>query len=298
MPDLDSLLASLGEDNVKPVAARVLAKRQAQLQEKMERIIALATESVIKAGHDQALKLTQGRLPDADAFYDSVYKTAREAGNRTCVDEMSELAKGKLEVDDTFKSELEGLVIDQAEMIAHKEYDRLEDRAASSAPTPAMPRFVALTLSLIIMGLVGQVCLLLWSYLASMPAVPAGQYQAPAAPTSNNVPAAAAPSSAAALPPSPLPGIANSVFNRNALLDRITSTAAAPPMPPRLRLQMPQLQMLPQPPEPLPQAFPAFLGGPLLPVLLPVRWWRLSVWKRQKKLSWSQPLPLPCPTQP
>jgi tetratricopeptide (TPR) repeat protein len=210
LPDLDSLLATLGEANVKPVAARVLAKRQAQLQEKMDRIVVLATESVQTAGHDQALKLTQGKLPDADQFYDSVYKAARDAGNRTCVEEMSQLANSKLEVDETFKSELDSLVIDQAEMIAHKEYDRLEDKAASSAPTRAMPRFVALTLSLIIMGLVIVVC---FGGATSPPtSIPASQYAVP--PTNNALSPVTAPSSST-MPAAPAAGIANSVFNRS-----------------------------------------------------------------------------------
>ena len=158
LPDLDSLLSTLGEE-VKPVAPRVLAKRQAQLQEKMERIHVLLVESVQKGGHDQALKMTQGKLPDADKFYDAVYAAAVEAGKATCAEELAALAQSKLEVDETFQSELDELIVDQAEVISHKEYDRLEDRAAMSAPTPAMPRFVALTLTLIIMGLVVTLCL-------------------------------------------------------------------------------------------------------------------------------------------
>jgi tetratricopeptide (TPR) repeat protein len=210
LPDLDSLLATLGEANVKPVAARVLAKRQAQLQEKMDRIVVLATESVQTAGHDQALKLTQGKLPDADQFYDSVYKAARDAGNRTCIEEMSQLANSKLEVDETFKSELDSLVIDQAEMIAHKEYDRLEDKAASSRPTRAMPRFVALTLSLIIMGLVIAVCF--GGAISPPTSIPVSQYGVP--PTNNALSPVTAPS-ANTMPAAPAAGIANSVFNRS-----------------------------------------------------------------------------------
>jgi tetratricopeptide (TPR) repeat protein len=229
LPDLDSLLTALGESAVKPVAARVLAKRHAQLQERMERITILASESVKKAGHDEALRLTQGKLPDADRFYDSVYKAARDAGNRTCVEEMAELAKTKLEMDDTFKSELDSHVVDQAEMIAHKEYDRLEDRAARSAPTPAMPRFVALTLSIIIMGLVVSMCF--WGATSPPIPVPNGQYPvatAPAAGTGttthnydqgNTLPTAQVTGAPAALsnamPAAPAAGIANSVFNRS-----------------------------------------------------------------------------------
>lgn len=219
LPDLDSLLDSLGEENVKPIAPRVLAKRQAQLQEKIERIMALATESVQKAGHDQALKLTQGKLPDADQFYDSVYKTARDAGNNTCEEELKTLSAANLEIDETFKSELDSLVIDQAEMIAHREYDRLEDRAASSARTPAMPRFVALILTVIIMGLVISVCFYGVTTPTPVRTTGSSYYQAPApiaTPTPNVMPSA------------PAPGIANSVFNHSTF--GAPNSAVVPPV--------------------------------------------------------------------
>ena len=38
LPDLDETLSALGENHVKPIAPRVLAKRQALMQEKMERV--------------------------------------------------------------------------------------------------------------------------------------------------------------------------------------------------------------------------------------------------------------------
>ena|GEM_PF-588381 len=256
LPDLDSLLSSLGEE-VKPVAPRVLAKRQAQLQEKMERIHILTVESVQKAGHDQALKMTQGKLPDADVFYDAVYNAAVAAGRRTCSDELAALAETKLEVDETFQSELDELVVDQAEMIAHKEYDRLEDRAAMSAPTPAMPRFVALTLTLIIMGLVVSLCF--WGATSSptSPGAPV-PYVAPTA-TNTVVPEAVAPNLTAVplgnvapattglapatnVPAAPVPGIANSVFNRSTFGEPSSPTAATPPSNPPLAQTTPVTQ--------------------------------------------------------
>ncbi|MBS1992131.1 MAG: tetratricopeptide repeat protein [Cyanobacteria bacterium SZAS LIN-3] len=224
LPDLDSLLSSLDSEH-KPVAPRVLAKRQAQLQEKMERIVTLVTESVQKAGHDEALKLTQGKLPDADQFYDAVYKAAVTAGNKTSAEEIASLNNGKIELDETFKSDLDSLVIDQSEIIAHKEYDRLEDRAAMSAPTPAMPRFVALTLTLIIMGLVVSVCF----------------YGATSSPTPNVAPAVPTPAAqnpadvsgrATEMAPAPVPGIANSVFNRSTFGPPSSPTAITPPVVP------------------------------------------------------------------
>ena len=233
LPDLDSLLSTLGKE-VKHVAPRVLAKRQAQLQEKMERIHVLVVESVQKGGHDQALKMTQGKLPDADKFYDAVYAAAVESGKATCAEEIAALAQSKMEVDETFQSELDELIVDQAEIIAHKEYDRLEDRAAMSAPTPAMPRFVALTLTLIIMGLVVTLCL--WGATSSPTSAPAPvPYVAPS--TSTTMPVPTATDAGGALPNAAttgtgVPGIANSVFNRSTFGAPSSPTAVTPPSNP------------------------------------------------------------------
>ena len=89
LPDLDSMLSVLGESNVKPLAPRVLAKRQAEQEEKMERIKGLVTEKVRTAGREKAVTLMAGRLPDADAFYDNVYKAARDAGNQLAIEELA-----------------------------------------------------------------------------------------------------------------------------------------------------------------------------------------------------------------
>jgi tetratricopeptide (TPR) repeat protein len=224
LPDLDEMMLVLGESNIKPPAPRVLAKRQALLQEKMERIVTLVTEAVQSAGHDQALKMMQGKLPDADRFYDAVYKAARDAGSEVCRSEIAALAKDKLELDETFQSEVESVIVDQAEMVAHKEYDRLEEKAASTVTKASTtPRVVAGMLSLVIMGLVVSVCFYgATSQPTATPTVANGSKNLAVAP---NLDAATAPvhvpadSIQAGLngagAPAPAAGIANSVFNRS-----------------------------------------------------------------------------------
>ena len=179
--------------------------------------LALATESVVAGGHDKALKLTQGKLPDADKFYDAVFKAGKDAGDLVCRNELADLYNSKIEIDENFQSEVESVIVDQAEMIAHKEYDRLEERAATSTPTAKAPRVVALTLSLIIMGLVVSVCFYgATSQPTAYPTAQNGSQNLAVAPNLDattmpvHVPAGAVGSSAA-----PAAGIANSVFNRS-----------------------------------------------------------------------------------
>ncbi|MBU6453348.1 MAG: hypothetical protein KGS72_16320 [Cyanobacteria bacterium REEB67] len=238
LPDLDEMMLVLGESNIKPPAPRVLAKRQALLQEKMERILTLVTEAVQSAGHDQALKMTQGKLPDADRFYDAVYKTARDAGNEVCRSEIASLAKDKLELDENFQSEVESVIVDQAEMVAHKEYDRLEERAASTvSKANTAPRVVAGMLSLVIMGLVVSVCFYgATSQPTATPSVAEGSKDLAVAP---NLDAATAPVHVPVGPvqaglngasaPAPAAGIANSVFNRSVFGPNNSDTTVATP---------------------------------------------------------------------
>lgn len=213
LPDLELLSLALGEAAVKAPPPRVLAKRQAQLQEKLERTVTLASESVKKAGHDEALKLTQGKLPDADVFYEQVYKAAVEAGKHTCEEEIAGLGKAGIELDETFKGDIDSVIIDQAEIIAHKEYDRLEDRAARSAPTPAKPKIVALMLSLIIMAMVFGACL--WGATTPPTVGPASQTPFVVSAGASTAPQVNTAPGANVMPAAPAAGIANSVFNKS-----------------------------------------------------------------------------------
>jgi hypothetical protein len=221
LPDLDSMLSVLGESAVKPPAPRVLEKRQAEQEEKMERIRGLVTEKVRTTGREKAVTLMQGRLPDADSFYDNVYRAARDAGFQLALDEMATLAESKLELDQNFKSDIDEVIVDQAEMVAHKEADRLEEKAAATAPTSKTPRMVAGALSVVIMA--GVVSLCFWgatSQPSSMPTVQNGSKNLAVAP---NLDAATAPVHVpeqtagvnGVMPAAPAAGIANSVFNRS-----------------------------------------------------------------------------------
>ena len=58
-------------------------------------------------------------------------------------------------------------------MVAHKEADRLEEKAATSQPTPKAPRVVAGVLSVVIMGAVVSLCF--WGATSQPSSIPTVQ---------------------------------------------------------------------------------------------------------------------------
>lgn len=141
---------------VKPPPRRQTERRQQHTEERMERISALIVEAVNTAGREESNRQTAtGSLPNADIFYDTVYDVCRAAGRRVKDEELSQATKsGKYNIDDECLAELEACVLDHAEVVAHREYDRLESMAAQVEPPPPKSKAVALVLSLLILFLV------------------------------------------------------------------------------------------------------------------------------------------------
>lgn len=142
---------------VKPPPRKQLERRQQHTEERMERISALIVEAVNSAGREESNRQTAtGSLPNADIFYDTVYDVCRAAGRRVKNDELAQATKsGKYNIDDECLAELDSCVLDNSEIVAHREYDRLESMAAQVEPPAPKSRAVALVLSLLILFLVG-----------------------------------------------------------------------------------------------------------------------------------------------
>ena len=143
---------------IKPPPRKQVERRQAHTVERMERIASLIADAVRSAGAEEAHRQTKtdGRLPDADVFYETIYDVARNAGRRVKKEELAEAEKsGKYNLDDECVKELDAVIEDTAEIVAHKEYDRLEYMAAQLPPPQAKNKVTALVLAGLILFLVG-----------------------------------------------------------------------------------------------------------------------------------------------
>lgn len=143
---------------VKPPSPRLLERRQAHTQERVERIASLIADAVRSAGLEESHRQTKmdGALPDPDLFYETIYDVARNAGRRVKKEELALADKsGKFDISDAIVEELDSLIEDTADIVAHKEYDRLEYLAAQSEPPKARNKTTALVLASLILFLVG-----------------------------------------------------------------------------------------------------------------------------------------------
>jgi tetratricopeptide (TPR) repeat protein len=149
LPDLDELLASLGEPS-RPLPPRLLEKRQAALAERMQRAHAVIETAVREAAEAEAKRLQASGVPDADLFYESVYSAALKAGQDTLAEEAGAFAQSKLDFDDGCREELSALAVDTAEVAAHRAYDKLEDSVAAKVEPNLGNRGVALVLCIVL----------------------------------------------------------------------------------------------------------------------------------------------------
>lgn len=143
---------------VKPPSARLMERRQAHTQERVERIASLIVDAVRSAGLEESHRQTKvdGTLPDPDLFYETIYDVARNAGRRVKKEELALAEKsGKFDLTDATAEELDALIEDTADIVAHKEYDRLEYLAAQTEPPKAKNKATALVLASLILFLVG-----------------------------------------------------------------------------------------------------------------------------------------------
>lgn len=155
LPELELLLAGLGESSPKPLPARVVEKRLAAVHERMQRTQTLIESAIREAVDNEAKRLQEQSVPDADEFYDAVYACGIAAGTRVKEDEIANSGKNKI-LDENCLAELDATITDTSEMAAHKAYDKLEAKVATSTAEEATPanRSTALALSLIILVLV------------------------------------------------------------------------------------------------------------------------------------------------
>lgn len=149
LPDLDELLASLGEAP-KPLPPRVAEKRQAALAERMQRAQAVIESSVREAAEAEARRLQEGGVPDADLFYESVYAAALKAGQTALAEEKKSFEQAKLDFDDSCGEELNALAVDTAEVSAHRAYDKLEAAVAAKVEPNLANRGVAFLLCVVL----------------------------------------------------------------------------------------------------------------------------------------------------
>jgi tetratricopeptide (TPR) repeat protein len=154
LPELDELLAGLGEASPKPPPQRVVEKRLAAVHERMQRIQTLIESAIRQSVETESKRLQENAIPDSDEFYDSVYAAAIASGQQVKADEVSAAAKSKIDLDEHCLAELDALVTDTSEMAAHKAYDKLEAQVAVQVPAEPANRSVALSLSLLILVLV------------------------------------------------------------------------------------------------------------------------------------------------
>ncbi|MBK9201383.1 MAG: tetratricopeptide repeat protein [Candidatus Obscuribacter sp.] len=146
------------ELNTKPKEPprRQVERRQAHTQERMERISALIAETIATSSQAEARRLTTGKLPESDAFYETIYAHAKAAGQALKVSEIAQAEKsGKYDIDEHCIAELDAFIEDKAEIAAGKEYDRLEYMAAQLPEPHGKSRIVAASLTVIILLLVG-----------------------------------------------------------------------------------------------------------------------------------------------
>ncbi|MDP3507090.1 MAG: hypothetical protein Q8T09_03795 [Candidatus Melainabacteria bacterium] len=154
LPELDELLAGLGETSPKPPPQRVVEKRLAAVHERMQRIQTLIESAIRQSVETESKRLQENAIPDSDEFYDSVYAAAIASGQKVKADEVSAAAKSKIDLDEHCLAELDALITDTSEMAAHKAYDKLEAQVAVQVPAEPANRSVALSLSLLILVLV------------------------------------------------------------------------------------------------------------------------------------------------
>ena len=154
LPELEELLAGLGETSPKPPPQRVVEKRLAAVHERMQRTQTLIESAIRQSVEAESKRLQENSVPDSDEFYDSVYAAAIASGQQVKADEASAAAKSKIELDEHCLAELDALIIDTSEMAAHKAYDKLEAQVAVQVPAEPANRSVALSLSLLILVLV------------------------------------------------------------------------------------------------------------------------------------------------
>lgn len=155
LPELESLLEGLGEATPRPLPQRVVEKRLAAVHERMQRARTMIETAVKHGAESEAKSLQAVKVPDSDEFYDSVYAAAVAGGQLAKSEELATVTRSAAPLDEDCLTELDALIIDTAEISAHKAYDRLEESvAATTEETKPSSRGVALVLSMIILGLV------------------------------------------------------------------------------------------------------------------------------------------------
>ena len=157
LPELEELLAGLGDSSPKPPPQRLIEKRLAAVHERMQRSQTLIEGAIRETVEAESKRLQENTVPDSDQFYDAVYAAAIASGRQVRDDEIKNAAKSKVELDENCLAELDALITDTSEMAAHKAYDKLEASVAislSDQPIQPASRSVALSLSLLILVLV------------------------------------------------------------------------------------------------------------------------------------------------
>ncbi len=154
LPELEELLAGLGESSPKPPPQRVVEKRLAAVHERMQRIQTLIESAIRQSVEAESKRLQVNTVPDSDDFYNAVFAAARASGEQVRDDEVAAAAKSKIDLDEHCIGELDALITDTSEMAAHKAYDKLEAQVAINEPAQPANRSVALSLSLLILVLV------------------------------------------------------------------------------------------------------------------------------------------------
>lgn len=154
LPELEELLAGLGETSPKAPPQRVVEKRLAAVHERMQRTQTLIEAAIRQSVEAESKRLQEHAVPDSDEFYDAVYAAAIASGKQVKADEVAAAAKSRIELDEHCLAELDALITDTSEMAAHKAYDKLEAQVAGREPAQPANRSVALTLSLLILVLV------------------------------------------------------------------------------------------------------------------------------------------------
>jgi hypothetical protein len=80
LPELEELLAGLGETSPKPPSKRVVEKRLAAVHERMQRIQTLIESAIRQSVEADSKRLQEHAVPDSDEFYDAVYAAAIVSG--------------------------------------------------------------------------------------------------------------------------------------------------------------------------------------------------------------------------